>query len=127
MSARLLLYNTVILTLGILTLPWVIYQLIFVKKRRQGLAQRFGRSPVLEEKTVWCHAVSVGEVRAVASMLELLEEDERTKGRIVLSTVTVTGQNTAKRECGFVKSIFYFPLDLPFVVDRTLRRINPAV
>ncbi len=127
MSARSLLYNAIILTFGILTLPWVIYQLVFVKKRRLGLAQRFGRSPVMVEKTVWCHAVSVGEVRAVAPMLELLEEDEIARGRIVLSTVTVTGQETAKRECSFVESIFYFPLDLPFVVDKTIRRVNPEI
>ncbi|MCJ7499371.1 3-deoxy-D-manno-octulosonic acid transferase, partial [bacterium] len=105
----------------------VIYQLVFVKKRRLGLAQRFGGSPVMVEKTVWCHAVSVGEVRAVAPMLELLEEDEIARGRIVLSTVTVTGQETAKRECSFVETIFYFPLDLPFVVDKTIRRVNPEI
>ncbi len=127
MTARLLLYNTIIVTLGILTLPWVIYQLAFVRKRRPGLAQRFGRSPVTEKKTVWCHAVSVGEVRAVTSMLALLDEDERTKGRIVLSTVTLTGQETANRECGFVSRIFYFPLDLPFVVDCAIRRVNPEI
>ena len=127
MSARLLLYNAIILAFGILTLPWVIYQLVFVKKRRLGLAQRFGRSPVMVEKTVWCHAVSVGEVRAVAPMLELLEEDEIARGRIVLSTVTVTGQETAKRECSFVETIFYFPLDLPLVTDRAIRRVNPEI
>ncbi|MDT8365299.1 MAG: 3-deoxy-D-manno-octulosonic acid transferase [bacterium] len=127
MSARSLLYNAIILAFGILALPWVIYQLVFVKKRRQGLAQRFGRSPVMVEKTVWCHAVSVGEVRAVAPMLKLLDEDEIARGRIALSTVTVTGQETAKRECSFVKFIFYFSLDLPFVVGRAIRRINPEI
>ncbi len=108
-------------------MPWVIYQLVFVKKRRPGLAQRFGRSPVMDKKTVWCHAVSVGEVRAISPMLMLLDEEERTKGRIVLSTVTLTGQETANRECGFVSRIFYFPLDLPFVVDRTIRRVKPEI
>ena len=123
----MLIYNTVLLTLGILTLPWVIYQLVFVKKRRPGLAQRFGRPPVMEKKTVWCHAVSVGEVRAISPMLSLLQNDERMRGRIVLSTVTLTGQETAKRECGIVSRIFYFPLDLPFIVDRAIRRINPEI
>jgi 3-deoxy-D-manno-octulosonic-acid transferase len=81
----------------------------------------------MEKKAIWCHAVSVGEVRAVAPMLALLEEEKRTKGRIALSTVTVTGQATAIRECGFVKSIFYFPLDLPFVTVRAIRRVNPEI
>ncbi len=126
-AVRIILYNIIILTVGIVTLPWVIFQLVFVKKRRPGLAQRFGRSPVMDEKTVWCHAVSVGEVRAVTSMLALLDEEERTNGRIVLSTVTLTGQETANRECGFVSRIFYFPLDLPFVADRAIRRVNPEI
>ena len=127
MPARLFLYNTVLLTLGILTLPWVIYQLVFVKKRRQGLAQRFGRPPVMEKKAVWCHAVSVGEVRAISPMLSLLQNDVRMRGRIVLSTVTLTGQETAKRECGIVSRIFYFPLDLPLIVGRAIRRVNPEI
>ena len=127
MPARLLLYNTVLLILGILTLPWVIYQLFFVKKRRQGLAQRLGRPPVMEKKTVWCHAVSVGEVRAISPMLSLLQADERTSDRVVLSTVTLTGHETAKRECGFVKSFFYFPLDFPFVAARAIERVNPEI
>ncbi len=127
MAVRLLLYNLIILTLGIITLPWVIYQMVFVKKRRPGLAQRFGRSPVMEKKTVWCHAVSVGEVKAISPMLTLLQDDERTRDRIVLSTVTLTGQETANRECGFVSRIFYFPLDLPLVVDHAIRCINPEI
>jgi 3-deoxy-D-manno-octulosonic-acid transferase len=81
----------------------------------------------VKERTLWCHAVSVGEVKAVKPMLVLLEEDTRTKGRVVLSTVTVTGQDTAQRECGFVRRIFYFPLDVPFVVDRAIRRVNPEI
>ena len=127
MLVRIILYNIIISTLGILTLPWVIYQLVFVKKRRQGLSQRFGRSPVMEGETVWCHAVSVGEVRAISPMLSLLQEDERSKDRIVLSTVTVTGQETANRECKFVNRIFYFPLDLPIAVGRALRRMRPEI
>jgi len=123
----LVVYNTIIIALGILTLPWIIYQLVFLKKRRQGLAHRFGRSPVMEKKTVWCHAVSVGEVRAVAPMLSLLQEDERTRDRVVLSTVTLTGQETARRECRSVSRIFYFPLDLPVVTGRAISRINPEI
>ena len=78
-------------------------------------------------KTIWFHAVSVGEVRAVVPMLSLIQAEARSRDRVVLSTVTVTGQETARRECGFVSSIFHFPLDLPFVVGRALKRINPEV
>jgi len=126
-TIRLIFYNIIILTLGLLTFPWIVYQLVFVKKRRTGLAQRYGRSPVMEKKAIWCHAVSVGEVRAITPMLSLLQDDETAQDRIVLSTVTVTGQETANRECGFVSQIFYFPLDLPFITDRSIQRINPEI
>ena len=127
MPARLLLYNILILGLAVFALPWVVYQLAFVKKRRDGLSQRFGSLPAVGKKTVWCHAVSVGEVRAMSPLLSLLEGDSRVKGRIVLSTVTLTGQETARRECRNVSRIIYFPLDLPFAVGRAIRRINPGI
>jgi 3-deoxy-D-manno-octulosonic-acid transferase len=113
--------------MGVLLLPWVFYQLIFVRKRRVGLAQRLGNSPVTSGKVLWCHAVSVGEVLAVSPMLNLFNKETEWKQRIVLSTVTVTGQKTAERECGFAKHIFYFPLDLPLVVHRALKLIKPEI
>jgi len=124
---RILLYNIIIAALAIMTLPWVIYQLVFVKKRRKGLWQRFGSLPAETNRTIWCHAVSVGEVKAISPMLSQLQDDERTKGRTVLSTVTFTGQETAYRECAFVSRIVYFPLDLPFVVNRAIRCVNPEI
>lgn len=127
MAPRLILYNFIILMTAIIALPWVVYQLVFVRKRRRGLAQRLGFLPGAQGKTIWCHAVSVGEVRAVGPMLSLLEDNERSSGRVVLSTVTVTGQETANRECNFVNRIFYFPLDLPFIVHRAIRRVNPEI
>ena len=127
MPGRIILYNIFIAALAIVTLPWVVYQLVFVKKRRRGLAQRFGSLPAFGKRTIWCHAVSVGEVRAISPMLTELQNVEGTRDRMVLSTVTLTGQETANRECGFVNRIIYFPLDLPFVVSRAVRRINPEI
>ena len=125
MIVRKFLYNLLILAAFLFGLPWIVYQLVFVKKRRQGIAQRFGLSPLMDEPVIWCHAVSVGEVRAVQPMLSIFQEDERTRGRVVLSTVTPTGQDAALRECGFVRRIFYFPLDLPLCVGLAIDRIGP--
>jgi 3-deoxy-D-manno-octulosonic-acid transferase len=125
--ARILLYRLIILAGFLLFLPWVVYRTLLVEKRKEGLSQRLGASPRFEKPVIWCHAVSVGEVRAVQPMLFLLQQDNRAADRIVLSTVTMTGQDTARRECGFVRDIFYFPLDLPFVVGRALSRVKPCV
>ncbi len=125
MAGRILIYRLLIFSGFLICLPWVVYRVLFVKKRRQGISQRLGASPRFDRPVIWCHAVSVGEVRAIQPMLSLLQEDDRTADRVVLSTVTLTGQETARRECGFVRDIFYFPLDLPFVVRRSLNRVRP--
>ncbi|MDF1535045.1 MAG: 3-deoxy-D-manno-octulosonic acid transferase [bacterium] len=127
MGLRTVLYNLLLFAFLILGLPWIVYQFLFVGKRRRGFAQRMGRAPEPDGPVIWCHAVSVGEVLAIEPMLSLLQEDERTAGRIVLSTVTPTGQETAKRECGFVQRIFFFPLDLPFAVSRALDKVRPEI
>jgi len=124
---RMLVYNLVVFFVFLASLPWAAYQVLFVKKRREGIAQRLGAVPGSDGKVVWCHAVSVGEVRAVTPMLSLLQEDGQTAGRLVLSTVTPTGQDTARRECGFVRSIFFFPFDLPFLAKKALGRLDPEV
>jgi len=127
MSRGLILYNVVIILLLPVLIPWILYQLIFVPKRRSGFANRLGDVPSVKSGGVWIHAVSVGEVRAVLPMLKLLEENPDTRGKIYLSTVTPTGQETARRECPFAAEIFYFPLDLPFVPGRALDHLKPTI
>ena len=127
MLAGILAYNAILLVAGVFVIPWLVWQLLFVRKRRVGLGQRFGASPEFPSPTVWCHAVSVGEVKAMVPLLTLLEGAESTSGRVILSTVTVTGYGTAVREWGFPGRLFYFPLDLPFVIGRSLRRASPEI
>jgi len=107
--------------------PWTAAQLLFVPRRRIGLSQRLGGVPESGDRPLWIHAVSVGEVRAVTPMLDLLSRQLEDKGGLFLSTVTVTGQDTALAECGVADEIFYFPMDLPFAVGRALDRVRPSV
>ena len=83
--------------------------------------------PESADRPLWIHAVSVGEVRAVTPMLDLLSKQLEGKSGLFLSTVTVTGQNTALAECEVADEIFYFPMDLPFAVGRALDRVRPSV
>jgi len=124
---RMLVYNLVIVAAFLAAAPWIAWQVVFVKRRREGISQRLGGVPRSDGNVIWCHAVSVGEVRAVAPMLSLIRKEKGAGERLVLSTVTPTGQETARRECGFVKNIFYFPFDLPFVVGRAIRRVDPEI
>lgn len=124
---RIILYNALMFLTALVMSPWTVAQLLFVPRRRIGLSQRLGSSPESAGRPVWIHAVSVGEVRAVTPMLDLLSEQLEDSGGLYLSTVTVTGQNTALAECSGADRIFYFPMDLPFAVNRALSRVRPSV
>jgi len=73
-----------------------------------------------EHSRIWIHAVSVGEVR---SLVPLLEELSKKGVEVLLSTVTPTGQQAAKKLVG--DRAFYFPFDLSGAVKKTLNAIEP--
>ncbi len=116
---------TLILTLGlILTSP---YYLVRFRKYLPTLEDRFGflRLPRLRS-SIWVHAVSVGEVKAVEKLLERLRQQFPGK-RIVVSTATPAGQQLAAERRDIVDHTFYFPIDLPWCVRRTLNCLDPEV
>ncbi len=71
------------------------------------------------EKSIWIHAVSVGEVLAVLPLAEQLKK-RYPRRRLVVSTTTVTGQRIARERMPFADAIFYFPLDWRGPVRRAL-------
>ena len=113
---------TSVLGLGlVLTLP---YYLLRFRKYLPSIRERLGF--VDSEKdgpTVWVHAVSVGEVKAVDSLLDGLRRQFPRK-RIVISTTTATGRALALKRSDLDR-VIYFPLDFPGVVRRCLDRIRP--
>lgn len=72
---------------------------------------------------IWIHAVSVGEVIAVQSLIKKLSENYK----IILSTITDTGQKVAKdRFKDYPVKVIYIPFDIPFAVRRTLNFFKPS-
>ena len=67
-------------------------------------------SPGSAEKSIWIHAVSVGEVLAVLPLAQQLKKMFPLH-RLVVSTTTVTGQKIARERMPFADAVFYFPLD----------------
>src|ERR1700693_3985042 len=76
-------------------------------------------SPALMEKSIWIHAVSVGEVLAVLPLAQELKRKFPLR-RLVVSTTTVTGQKLARERMQFADAVFYFPLDWRRPVQRAL-------
>jgi len=93
----------------------------------QGFSQRFGLGPVVkEQRSIWVHAVSVGEVQAAVPLIEALLK--RFPGfPLVLTTVTPTGRSRAIALFGKRVDVRYVPIDLPGSVRRFFQRVRPQV
>jgi len=78
------------------------------------------------ERPFWIHAVSVGEVMATIPLLQEIKRRYPSQ-KIVLSTVTVTGNYTAAIKASEVDVLIYFPFDYPFIVKRVIKKINPSL
>ena len=74
---------------------------------------------------IWFHGASMGEVKAVAALIEALKA-KRPDCRICLSSMTATGRQAAERING-VDFILPMPFDLSWVMRRYLKRLKPQV
>jgi 3-deoxy-D-manno-octulosonic-acid transferase len=91
------------------------------------LKDRFGYLSVPRlNRSIWIHAVSVGEVRAVQRLVMELRLLYPGKA-LVVSTATPAGQGLVRATPGLADHAFYFPLDLPSAIRRTLERVNPEL
>jgi len=84
-----------------------------------------GSSSSPAEKSIWIHAVSVGEVLAVLPLAQQLKK-RFPRGPLVVSTTTATGQKLARERMAFADAIFYFPLDWRGPVQRALAAARPG-
>lgn len=93
----------------------------------QGMGQRFGfGEPVANGPSIWVHAVSVGEVQAASVLIrELLQMYPAIP--VVLTTVTPTGAENARRLFGSSVDVRFVPYDLVGPVRRFFRAIHPRV
>lgn len=92
------------------------------------LGERLGGPPALlatGERSIWIHAVSVGEVLVARGLVEELKARFPSR-RVVVSTTTATG-NAIARSALAADAVFYNPLDLRWSVRRTLAALNPAL
>jgi len=119
------LIYTFLLSVGlILTLP---YYLIRFRRYRATFADRLGLLKIPQLKhTIWVHAVSVGEVKAVEKLLERLRQQFPDKP-LVVSTATPAGQQLARERRDIVDHTLYFPIDLPWCVRRVVDRLSPEM
>ncbi len=115
----------------LVSLPYWLFQMARHGKYHKSLGERLGRVPARlqlpeeREPTIWVHAVSVGEVLAVAGLVEELQR-RFPRHRIFVSTTTDTGQELARKRFGDA-DVFYFPMDFAFAIRPYLRALSPQL
>lgn len=122
-------YNAVLIFASIVFLPIILIALAAVPKFRAGFRTKLGfyKNIKLDHKkeTIFFHAVSVGEVNAIETLVKKTRESFP-DSNIVLSTTTRTGQEIAiKKLSDTVDAITYFPFDFFFSVLSFLNTIKP--
>ncbi len=120
------LLNLVYLLLLLLGLPWFVWASFRKGKYREGWAAKFlGRVPIRtgNERCLWLHAVSVGEVNLLGPLLARLEQ-QHPDWVYVISTTTKTGFDLAKKKYA-PRTVFYCPLDFSWAVRQAMKRVRP--
>jgi len=124
-----MLYDIAFLIFSLFYLP----TLIFKGKMHADFAERFGsyrsdKRKALEAAKggIWIQAVSVGEVAACRGLVNGLKGLFPDK-KIVLSTITKAGNALARKLYSKDAVIIYFPLDLSWIVRKTVALIRPAI
>lgn len=123
------IYNFLLITLALILLPVILIALTLVPKFRAGLFTKLGFYPDFNldrnKKTIFFHAVSVGEVNAVEALIKKTRENFP-DANIVLSTTTKTGQEIAHKKLEkTVNAITYFPFDFFFSINSFLNAVKP--
>ena len=119
---------SLLLSLGLVVLiPHFLFQALAHGKYIAGLRQRLGSLPPSNGKPViWLHCVSVGETHAARPLAQRVKQ-QFPHHTLVVSTITLTGQNLARDVFRTqAESVFYFPFDWRWSVRRALKTINPA-
>jgi len=119
-----IIYDLVFLIFALIYLP--IY--LFKGKFHRGFFRRLGFLPVglNLDRPIWIHAVSVGEAVSVKGLVSELRKAYPHK-RLVISTVTATGNKIARGLIADGDLLTYLPLDFSFIVRKVIKKINPSL
>lgn len=107
--------------------PVLAWRWLLDPRYRRGTRERQGRVPRLpaDRPVVWVHGVSVGEVKAAATLIQGVRR-RHPELRLVVSSTTPTGHGLARQLYPDL-DVVYYPLDFGWFPGRALDRIHPRV
>lgn len=111
-----------------LLVPFIIARLLWKSRCLPAYRRRISERFALDLKSygkvdVWIHAVSLGEVIAATPLIDAFLKSKKI---VMVTTMTPTGSERVIKHFGNKVSHSYIPYDLPFVLKRFFKKINPG-
>ncbi len=124
------LYTILLILIGLISLPYLLWRSLKGAGYHRDWLERFGYGATQQHANphaphdLWFHAASVGEVQGLQPIIAELQECFPALP-VVCSTFTPTGKMMAKRLVPSAASVFLLPFDLPWIMPRLIRRLQP--
>lgn len=125
---RTICFDCIWLSIFVVSIPWLAWRFLCKGKNRRGSKEKLsGLVDVAERKPnakrVWLHAVSVGEVHLLSTLIRNLLATNQDLD-LVISTTTETGYDRAIDLFGDDHQVCFFPFDFSWAVRNAIRRID---
>ena len=122
-----LIYNILFTFLLLFSAPYFLLRGLVQKEFRKALPQRMGFFQDLSfKRPIWVHAASVGEVFCSFPLIKKIKK-EFPHLKIVLTTMTSTGNEIAKTPPLEADQVLFVPIDHPRFIRRTIEKIQPCL
>ncbi|MFV0340840.1 MAG: 3-deoxy-D-manno-octulosonic acid transferase [Parachlamydiaceae bacterium] len=123
-------YELALYTIGLCAIPKLFYERIRYGKYKNFFQKRTGIAFKGIERgskpLIWIHTVSVGETRAIAPLAKKLY-DSPLKPDILITNITDTGHEEAKRSLPFAFCHRLMPLDFSWIIRPIVRKLRPDI
>ncbi len=124
-----MLLNLVYLLALVILSPWLIWRAARTGRYRQNLATKlFGRArvaPHTKGPVAWFHAVSVGEVNLLGTLVPKFRK-RHPDWHVVVSSTTDTGLAEARKQFADL-DVIAWPFDFTWAVATALDAVNPSL
>ncbi|MBD3415455.1 MAG: hypothetical protein GF421_13640 [Candidatus Aminicenantes bacterium] len=122
-----LIYSFFLLAALCFYFPVYLVKLKILKNEPLHFSDRIGSNLPLkkrEQKSIWIHAVSVGEVMSLQNLVRRIKETHP-NWTVYFSTLTNSGFEVAQKKLSFVDELFFVPFDFRVIVKRFFKTFQP--